>query len=72
MPHSYRRNVAGVPSPSKEGKGRSKKRKTQADNDNPHNEDSVDEHTFVFGGYGKDLVRDREDKATLDKIVTFA
>lgn len=57
--------------PARKAKAPGKKRKTEADTDNPNNDDSLDEDAFVFDGYGKDLIRDREDRATLDNMTEF-
>ena len=58
--------------PARKAKAPSKKRKAeQADNDELDKEDGFDEDTFVFDGYGKDLIRDSEDKATLDQMTEF-
>ena len=55
--------------PSKKATAPSKKRKTeQADSDGLKKDDSIDEETFVFDGYGKDLIRDSQDKAALDQM----
>lgn len=58
--------------PAKKAKGPGKKRKTeQADNDEVNKDDGFDEDAFVFDGYGKDLIRDSADRATLDKMTEF-
>ena len=55
--------------PAKKAKAPGKRRKTErTDNDGLNREDSIDEENFVFDGYGKDLVRDSQDKAALDEM----
>lgn len=55
--------------PARKAKGPGKKRKTeQGDDDELNKDDSIDEDAFVFDGYGKDLIRDSADRATLDNM----
>ena len=57
--------------PARKAKAPGKRRKTEQADNNDNQEDSLDEDTFVFDGYGKDLIRDSEDKAALDKMTEF-
>lgn len=55
--------------PARKAKAPSKKpRAEQADNPGLTKDDGIDEDTFVFDGYGKDLIRDSQDKAALDNM----
>ena len=57
--------------PARTSKAASKKRKTDNDNKPDDQEDDFDPDTFIFDGYGKDLIRDSADKAAVDQLTEF-
>ena len=57
--------------PARTSKAASKKRKTDNDCKADDKEDGFDPETFIFDGYGKDLIRDSADRAALDQLTEF-
>ncbi len=57
--------------PAKKAKASNKKRKAAMGSDDADKEDVFDEDSFVFDGYGKDLIRDSVDRAGLEKLTEF-